>query len=198
MKQKSKNKLTKGFTLIELLVVVLIIGVLASIAVTQYKRAVIKSQAGQALSILQSLQQSYKSYYMAANSWARRFEYLDLTIPWTGNTKWKSNLDIDVLSNEDWSIQLQIIGPNSDLPIPVIYIGRLTGEYKGYAFAYFFEGWGRIGSEYIPANTIACVEQTKGETGVRFLKKKGDFCKKIMGSTNIIQGGDTTTFYDLP
>jgi len=194
MKKENSNKLNKkGFTLLELLVVVIIIGILAGIALPQYKRTVVKSQASQALSILQSLQQSYKSYYLVNGQWSNSFNTLDITIPWTGNTKWKTNLYSDVLSNKDWSLQLQFI----DTRIPVMYIGRLTGAYRGYAFAYFFKNWG-TGSFSVPANSIVCVEQNKEGAGVQFQKTPGDFCKKIMGSNNIIQAGDTTYFYDLP
>ena len=49
-----KNK--KGFTLLELLVVVLIIGILASIALPQYTRAVEKAKVAEALTTIKSIE----------------------------------------------------------------------------------------------------------------------------------------------
>jgi prepilin-type N-terminal cleavage/methylation domain-containing protein len=74
---------TNGFTLIELLVVVLIIGILAAVAVPQYKKAVEKSRAAEALIIVKSIAEANKVYYMANGAYALHMEDLDIHIPGT-------------------------------------------------------------------------------------------------------------------
>ena len=66
-----------GFTLIELLVVVLIIGILAAIALPQYKKAVAKSKYATLKNITNSLYQSEQIYYLANNVYATTFDKLD-------------------------------------------------------------------------------------------------------------------------
>lgn len=54
-----------GFTLIELLVVVLIIGILVSVAVPQYQKAVAKGRISNILTEARHLRQEFNLYYMA-------------------------------------------------------------------------------------------------------------------------------------
>ena len=81
-------KNNKAFTLIELLVVVLIIGILAAVALPQYQKAVEKSRAAQAFTLLKSVGQAAVSFRLANGGFPESFDELSVEIPWTGNTKW--------------------------------------------------------------------------------------------------------------
>ncbi len=77
----SKTSCKRGFTLIELLVVVLIIGILAAVAVSQYQKAVIKAHMTEALAIGRAVMDAQKIYHLANGVWADDFEDLDIDVP---------------------------------------------------------------------------------------------------------------------
>lgn len=82
----------RGFTLIELLVVVLIIGILASVAVPQYTKAVEKSRAAGVIQKVKSLQNAV-DMYLLANDWPTvQFTHLS-------SISGRENLDISFKAN---------------------------------------------------------------------------------------------------
>ena len=99
-----KNVNKKGFTLIELLVVVLIIGILAAVALPQYFKAVEKSRATEALSIMGSVAAAMERARLvsSANQYPESVDSLDIEFSdvagsaVTGNTWTTNNFTITV------------------------------------------------------------------------------------------------------
>ncbi len=71
----------KAFTLIELLVVVLIIGILAAIALPQYRVAVAKTRVSTMLILGKNIAQAQEVYHLNNDSYTKDIENLDVQLP---------------------------------------------------------------------------------------------------------------------
>lgn len=90
MKEKQKNK--KGFTLIEMLVVVLIIGILAAIALPQYKNAVRKSRVAEAQIILRAISDAFIRNMLSGTSLSHDINKIDVDGV-DESTNWSFSID---------------------------------------------------------------------------------------------------------
>ncbi len=93
---RGEAKQLGGFTLIELLVVVLIIGILAAVALPQYKKAVEKSRYATLKDMTQSIANAQEIYYMANGVYSTLFEALDVDTPANFSTEENDTVDIRV------------------------------------------------------------------------------------------------------
>ncbi len=174
---KKKNKL--GFTLIELLVVVLIIGILAAVALPQYRKVIAKSKSAQLKILVSSIVKSVQEYYLVNNTYPTSFDEIDVDVEWEYTT---DNI-CDVATPSDEGIRqsgnFQIILNYSNSSVFKGILGLFSeGPYKCTGFVYFMEG------ENVPLNQLICEESTYNRGS---MNQKGDFCEKVMGETYFSQ-----------
>ena len=67
--RRNRKASQKGFTLIELMIVVAIIGILAAIAIPQYKQYTGRSQAAEAITLFSGVKTALGEYYNENGSW---------------------------------------------------------------------------------------------------------------------------------
>ena len=106
----------KGFTLIELLVVVLIIGILSSVALPQYTKAVHRARATEAWTIGKSVRTAQDVYFMANNEYASDMEDLDIQIP---EMKYWDIEEFSVNGSDYWSLALTGKGAINNMDIRI-------------------------------------------------------------------------------
>jgi len=166
----------KAFTLIELLIVVLIIGILAAVAVPQYKKAVTKSKAMQGLTLIKEIAQGEELYYLEHGTYPQEFEKLAWTLP--QDFKQESNYGtFDRHKNDEWRISiLDQTGYEG-----ILIIEYHKNPYLGMAFAYVPRLF-KSNTAAVRGNLgkIMCVEASINSIN----NMNNKFCKQLFNGTD--------------
>lgn len=144
----------KGFTLIELLVVVLIIGILASTALPQYTKAVEKSRATEAITLVSDIAKAESVYALGTNSFTNDLNALDIQMPninaTTTSKAETKNFDIQVVAVSP----LQVVATRKGTVNKYSIVGSmpLNGS---------LQVWCKAGEGYAAATNLGTTEADK-------------------------------------
>ena len=111
----------RAFTLIELLVVVLIVGILSSIGLAQYRKAVWRAKSTEARMIFRSVEDAVRRYYLANDNVPTSFDELDISYPtqtftetqFSSTSYMNEEVLIDYPSGKYWKIEMRVAGGNA-------------------------------------------------------------------------------------
>ena len=185
MKISWENK--HGFTLIELLVVVLIIGILAAIALPQYRRAVAKAEAAQLYGAAADMVRGAQTFYAIQDKWPTKIEELDIpyNLPVVEDSVCKSSaLSGGIVRNEKYEF---VLGTSTSWN--TVSTRFASGPYKCTGFMYHLKGNNNL-------TRLLCFEKPEGHSTRGVKNKKGDFCEKVMGYK--YYSSDSSTNYFTP
>ena len=167
----------KAFTLIELLITILIIGILAAIAVQQYKKAVIKSKAAHMQTLLDNVVKASDRYYLQNGEYPKTFEDLDIEIELpSGRRTCLTDLgDASIKQSGDFAIAIHSGSDAWSWKANVIAAYFITGKYKCRGFLRV-QKW-----KNAPHKDITYCMEARYHLDCGEFCEMGIFCKDIMG-----------------